>query len=287
MKYLYFICGRVVKQMLKNGIVVVLLLLTACQKHSLPPEEVWIKNGQNEPLYLYVDGLVHAGDGKFAIIQHGLASSMEHPVVQTARKAFTDNGYVVVVFDSRHSLGKSGGDVADVRLASFEDDLKAVVDWAKSQEFYSEPFALAGHSLGGASVLKYAAEYPEQVSRLVPVTPVVSGQKWEKGCMDNMPDFCRKWKKEGFYNYQTAVIPYAVVEEAKVYDALKLSDKIKADVLLVTAEEDRVIPSRDVKELYDALPGKKRFEIIPASGHNFESRQSQEDLYGVLAGFLQ
>lgn len=279
-------------KVLKKGIVqrfciAVLVLLTACAKESLPPKEAWIKDAREEPVYLRVDGLENAGNEKLAIIQHGLASNMEHPAVQTAKKAFLDNGYVVVTFDARYSLGKSGNDVSKVRLQTFEEDLKMVVDWAGKQKFYHEPFALAGHSLGGAAVLLYAAENPAKVGQLVPITPVVSGRRWEDSCMVNMTDFCKNWKKNGFYNYQTAVIPYAVVEEAKSYDALKLAGGIKADTLLVTAEDDNVIRPRDVEELYKALPGQKSFEIVPQSGHNFQTGQNRQDLYKAIAGFLQ
>ncbi|MFR1031633.1 MAG: hypothetical protein ACLSE6_03540 [Alphaproteobacteria bacterium] len=40
----------------------------------------------------------------FGHYQHGLASNMEHPAVQTAKQAFLDKGYLFINFDSRHSL---------------------------------------------------------------------------------------------------------------------------------------------------------------------------------------
>ncbi len=262
------------------------LLLVSCAKNEAS-REVWLDDEQSGPIYLQVDGVAHADAGKLAIIQHGLASHLGHSVVQTAKKAFLDNGYVVITFDSRNSLGKSGGNIKDVRLASFERDLAEVVDWVSRQDFYSEPFALVGHSLGGASVLQYTAENPSRVGKLIPVTPVVSGQKWEAACLSEMHDFCENWKKNGFYRYQTEDIPYQVVETAKAYDALKLADKIKADVLLVTAEDDFVIPPRDVEDLYDALSFPKHLVTVPQSGHNFETEENQQDLYRSIAAFLQ
>ena len=71
-----------------------------------------------------------------------------------------------------------------------------------------------------------------------------------------MPELCKDWKKKGIYNYQTVVLPYTVVEEAKNYDALRLAKDIKARVLLITAEDDHIIAPQDVKALYQALETK-------------------------------
>lgn len=270
--------------MRKFYLAILILVLAACS--SQPPQEAQIENSQHEPIYLQISGQQTAEKDKLAIIQHGLASDMTHPAVQAAKQAFIDNGYLVITFDSRYSLGKSGGGVANVRLSIFVDDLQTVIDWAKTQNFYHEPLALAGHSLGGAAVLQYAAEHPAQVGILVPITPVVSGQKWEDSCMANMTDFCTDWKKNGFYNYETVVIPYQVVEDAKTYDALQLADSITADTLLITAAHDTVITPEDVKELYNVMLGQKRLAVVPNSGHNFETLQNQKDLYNFIADFL-
>ena len=44
---------------------------------------------------------------------------------------------------------------------------------------------------------------------------------------------------------------------------------------------------RSIEELYKALPGQKSFEIVPQSGHNFQTGQNRQDLYKAIAGFLQ
>ena len=270
--------------MKKICMLLMVLLLAGCM-HRSPYTAFWIKNSRGEPLYLQVAGAENTGNRKLAIIQHGLASDMSHPAVQAVKKAFLARGYVVITFDSRYSLGKSGGGVLRARLSTFEEDLRTVVNWAKGQSFYHEPFALAGHSLGGASVLVYAAGHPEQAGILIPITPVVSGQRWEDFCLSRL-SFCRDWKKDGFYVYDGEQISYQVVETAKTYDALALSGRIKADVLLIAAEKDAVVKTEDVEDLYHALRTNKRLAVVPESGHNFESRQYQQRLYKDILDFL-
>jgi alpha/beta superfamily hydrolase len=217
---------------------------------------------------------------------------MEHGVVQTAKKAFLDSGYVVIAFDSRYSLGEGNNDVEKVRLSTFAADLETVVNWAKTQSFYSEPFALAGHSLGGASVINFGAKYPAQVDVLIPITPVISGNLWESSCMLNMTDFCRQWQQNKTYkytdpqNHKTAIIPYAVVTDSKKYNAYVIAPQIKAKTLLIAAENDIVISPSDVQKLAKITPTGK-YIMVKSADHNFENKKNKISLYQTITSFLE
>ena len=275
----------------KIGFLVCLLFFAGCAQ---TPETngVLIKNARNEGIYIQTDGLKNARNGKLAFIQHGLASNRNHPAVRVAKKAFLDNGYVVVSFDGRHSLGDGDDNVAKARLQTFEQDLETVVDWAKKQSFYSEPFALAGHSLGGASVIRFAEKHNDAVNVLIPVAPVVSGRSWEKSCMKNKPGFCRRWKQKGSYehtdpnNRKTGVIPYAVVTSCMDYDAAASAKGFTAKTLLAAAENDAVIVPADVRELAEKMKN-ARIATVKSSGHNFTRKNNQDDLYRAINAFLK
>ena len=60
---------------------------------------------------------------------------MNHQVVETAKNAFLDNGYTVVTFDARYSLGESYGNVSNVSLSTFLEDLETVVPGQKNKIF--------------------------------------------------------------------------------------------------------------------------------------------------------
>ena len=276
--------------MRKYLIIIFLCLLSACSHFN--KKEIWIKNAQDQTLYVKIDGMENAKYHKLVFIQHGLASYMEHQVVQTAKQAFLDNNYTIVTFDSRYSTGESGNDVEKARLSTFEEDLKTVVDWTKTQPFYSEPFALSGHSLGGASVLQYSAKHPEQISILIPIAPVISGHLWEVSCMRNLADFCRQWKQKGTYEYtdkqngRTVQIPYAVVTDCRNYNAYQSVDKITSETLLIGAQKDIIINAEDLQKLAKSISDSKSV-IISDSGHNFEKKQNQTDLYNVIDTFIK
>ena len=270
--------------------VIFLVVITSCSK-VIKTEEILIKNADNEDIYVEVFKPKDAVSNKLAFIQHGLAADKGHAVVQTLKRAFLDKQYTVVLFDSRYSIGKSSGSVENARLNTFEEDLSTVVKWAETQDFYHQPFALAGHSLGGAAVLLFTYEYPEKVGLTIPVTPVVSGKNWEDTCMQNMPDFCRNWKQNGSYEYKpfgkTATISYQTVEDAKSYDAKKILPAIKTPILLVAGENDQVVNPEAIAGLSAYITPNDKLEIIPHGSHNFENKENLTDLYNAVSAFIQ
>lgn len=280
--------------MRKTVFTVFLLLALILWNSPLRQEtkEINIPSPSREMLNVQIEGLSNAGKNKLVFLQHGLAADREHQIITTLRRVFLDNGYVVVSFDSRHSLGKSGRQVEKARLSTFVEDLSTVIDWASEQNFYSEPFIVAGHSLGGASVLSYSAAHPRRVKKLIAVAPVVSGRLWEKSCLNNMPDFCRSWQTDGFYAYQApnggpqVNISYRTLEEAKSFDALTLAPGISAVPLLIAAVDDRVIPPADVQKLYDRFSRPKYITVIKNCEHNFTSRRNRKDLSAAVKTFI-
>jgi len=277
--------------MKKIRIFLFLIFITSCSSVT-PTNEIRIQNAQNQDIYIKIDGLDNSKYHKLAIIQHGLASNMNHQAVQAAKKAFLNHHYVVVTFDSRYSLGDGNNDVEKVRLQTFEEDLQTVINWVKQQPYYHEPFALAGHSLGGASVLIFSAQYADAVETLIPITPVISGNLWEKSCMQNLGQFCRRWKQNGTYeytdpqNHKTAIIPYIVVTDSKTYNANRIAPQIKAETLLIAAQNDIIIAEKDVQKLASSIKNGDSV-VINASGHNFETKQNQTDLYQTITTFLK
>jgi len=83
-----------------------------------------------------------------AFIMHALGATKEQPQIETFSKAFKDNNYTVIRFDTTNSCGESDGNYEDATITNYYEDLEDVIDRAKKQDFYKEPFILCGHSLG-------------------------------------------------------------------------------------------------------------------------------------------
>jgi pimeloyl-ACP methyl ester carboxylesterase/DNA-binding CsgD family transcriptional regulator len=79
-------------------------------------------------------------------------------------------GRRLVRMDER-ACGLSDREVANLSFDAYVQDLAAVADAAGLEE----PFALFGHSQGGAIAIEFAARYPERVSHLVVLGGYVRG----------------------------------------------------------------------------------------------------------------
>ena len=270
--------------MKKFYILILIFILTSCSFLS-HGQSLVLKNNQGQAIHVKI---YNENGDKLAFVLHGLASNMNHQTVQTTKQAFLKNGYTVVTLDARYSLGKSDGDVAHVSLNTLSEDLETVVNWAKTQPFYHEPFAVAGHSLGGAASILYSKNH-NHVNFLIPIAPVISGEQWKTSCMKNMPDFCKQWKEKGYYEYtlngKSVNIFYSVVENAKSYNALDFADNITAPTLFIIAENDNIIEETDIQKTADLMNAK--VVKISQSTHNFTRKQNLNDLYQAIDDFIK
>ncbi|MBI1754834.1 alpha/beta fold hydrolase, partial [Candidatus Azambacteria bacterium] len=110
-----------------------------------------------------------------AFVMHGLGGFKEQKHIAAIAETFIEKSFTVVRFDAADTLGESGGKYEDATVTNYYQDLEDVIAWARTQLWYREPFALAGHSLGGMCVGLYAQKHPERVLAVAPVSPVVSG----------------------------------------------------------------------------------------------------------------
>ncbi len=101
------------------------------------------------------------GQGRVAIVLHGLESSSDAPYVRGMARALSENGWDIVAMNFRGCSGEPNR-----RLRSYHsgvtDDLQAVVADVRARR-RDQPLLLIGFSLGGNVVLRYLGERGESV----------------------------------------------------------------------------------------------------------------------------
>jgi alpha-beta hydrolase superfamily lysophospholipase len=130
--------------------------------------EVTLQRGGSN---FHVDHYLAKGDARLSLIAvHGFSAHCGlYPHVA---KAMAAKGIAVTQFDGR-GHGRSDGRRGHVDdFADYLDDLGMVIDWAKTQNS-GVPWALMGHSLGGAIVAAFTLDEnrTEKPSRLVLAAP--------------------------------------------------------------------------------------------------------------------
>jgi pimeloyl-ACP methyl ester carboxylesterase len=99
------------------------------------------------------------GAGKPILLSHGLAGSIDH--WRPAIGPLVALGYRVIAYDQR-GHGRSGDGTKDYTIPQLAADLAHLMDHLKL-----EKATLAGHSMGGRTVLLFALDHPQRVDRLI------------------------------------------------------------------------------------------------------------------------
>jgi alpha-beta hydrolase superfamily lysophospholipase len=210
-----------------------------------------------------------------AFIAHGLSGSRKEPQITEFAKACNEAGYSSIRWDAANTLGESGGDLKYANVTSYHSDLEDVIAWAKSQDWYQQPFVLMGHSLGGISVGLYAEEHPEHVKGLAPLSTVVSGKLSKQTKIMRGIDM-DQWKRDGYFEEPRQTAPgtkkvyYSELEDRLRYDLLPHADKLTMPLLFIVGSEDDGTPEEHQRLLMNAATSsKKEIHVINGAKHSF------------------
>ncbi len=250
---------------------------------------IFIKNRGNLKLAVIVEKTVE--NKGLAFVMHGLGGFKEQPHVKTFADAFLESGLNVVRFDTTNSFGESEGNYEEATTTNYYEDLEDVINWAKSQEFYTEPFFLVGHSLGGISTAMYAENYPKEVKGVAPISTVVSGKL---SLETYEAEKLEEWEKTGYLISESVSKPgmkkklkWSHIKDRLKHDLLIKADNLTMPVLMIVGEKDTRTPPKHQKILYEALPGEKEFHIIKDAPHTFRKETQLNEIKNILIKWIK
>ena len=234
-----------------------------------------IKNRKDENIILLIALSSHQKGLVF--IMHGLGGSKEQPHIVTFADAFKEKGFTVVCFDTTNTFGESEGRYENATTTRYYEDLEDVIFWTQSQQWYQEPFYLAGHSLGGLCIIYYAEHHLKKVKALAPISTVISGKLSLDAPKYKGNDFLQQWKETGWRIEQSKLsplgtkrLPWSHMEDRFKYDILEKAFTLTLPVLLIVGENDDCTPPEQQRLFYDQLPAEKELHIIKGATHTFK-----------------
>lgn len=242
-------------------------------------EKIAIKNRHGLKLVIQVD--TPENPKNLAFIAHGQGGFIQQVHIQAYADVFLENNFRVVRFDATHSIGQSEGDMIDVTYDSYIEDLEDVINWARKQVWFQQPFALCGHSMGAQSTAWYAEHHPEEIKLLAPIAPTINFELWIKTMS---PEFIKAWQEKGYKEEPSHSKPgvvgkvgWGVAENLKKYDLLSLAGKLTMPVIFMGGEFDEPSPYENQKILFDLIPSKnKEFFKINGAQHSFRNHLTNE-----------
>lgn len=251
-----------------------------------------ITNRYNLNIVGKIEGLKNKN---LAFVVHGLSGDMSQPHIQTMIKALVSADYQVIAFDCTHSFGKSDGEYETVTLTSYLQDLQDVITWASKQEWYKEPFLLAGHSMGGYTVTRFAELYPSLVDRLIAFAPVISGQSWSEIQERKFPEVFSKWQEVGFIEEPSVGRPGIIkrllwdphVVDRKNHNLIPDAGKVSASFLDIVGSADDSCPVYLQEKLLAAVgSAEKELVIINDAPHTFRDEKDLLKLHNTIYNWV-
>ncbi|MBI2609634.1 alpha/beta fold hydrolase [Candidatus Giovannonibacteria bacterium] len=227
-----------------------------------------------------------------AFVMHGLGGFKEQPLIQAVAEAFLETGFTVVRFDSANTFGESEGNYEKATVTNYYEDLEDVIEWARKQGWYLEPFVLAGHSFGGFCTAFFAENHPEKVKALAPISAMVSGKlSMETGYEKEIVSEWERtgWREEKSISKPGAIkrLPWSHVADRLRYDLLPKIANLKMPVLIVVGEKDKTTPLEHQKVLFEKIAGKKEFHVIKGAHHTFLSEKDCAELKNLFEIWIQ
>ncbi len=247
----------------------------------------FIKNRKGQKIAVIIEE-VDSPKG-LAFVMHGLSGFKEQPHIQVMADAFKEKGYTTVRFDTTNTLGESEGRMEEATITNYFEDLEDVLSWTQSQDWYQEPFCLAGHSLGSNCIALYAENHPEKVKALAPISTGISGKLSLEAHAENIEE----WKRTGWHTHKSKSkpgviyrLPWSYMEDRLKYDLLEKVDRLTMPVLLIVGEDDKPTPVKHQKILYDRLPGRKELHIIKGSAHTFREEKHLREVKEIFLKWI-
>lgn len=253
--------------------------------------KVQIKNRENLDLVIFYQLPNHVPAG-LIFIEHGFTGHCQETQLKIIADCFSEHSYIVVLFDATNSTGESGCSLQGVTFTGHYHDLEDVINWAKTQPWFIEPFVVSGHSLGASAAIYYTENHPEDVKLLLGVSPVIKGSDFYEATKKAMGNAFEQWEQGGFYKRcskttgKTINVPFSYMTDFLKYNAEKLSHKIQCRTILISGDKDASAPLASIKNFYEKLTCPKELNILKDCGHIFHAPKDLEKLKSTVTRTL-
>lgn len=198
-------------------------------------QSAWPAGGDFRGLLSEADGPARAT----AIVFHGNAGHAGH---RGFYAGVLNRLGLRVILAEYPAYGPRAGELGETSLVG---DAEQTIALARRQ--YAGPLLIVGESLGAGVAAAAGARQRDAIAGLLLITP------WDR------------LEQVASHHYPLLPVKWLLRDR---YDSVSHLATFGRPVLIAIAGEDRIVPPRFGRALYDALPEPKRLALIPGAGHN-------------------
>ena len=216
-----------------------------------------------------------------AIFAHCFTCSKDIPAARRIAARLAAAGIAVLRFDFT-GLGHSEGEFANTTFSSNVGDLRAAADWMAAQGM---PAAmLIGHSLGGAAVLKAAADLPD-----VRAVATLGAPFDPEHVTHNFGDALAQIKQDGQAKVSLGGRPFTIrqefVEDVAATHLAPAIAGLKRALLVLHAPQDAIVGIENAGNIFAAAKHPKSFVTLDDADHLISRAEDAEYAAEVIAAW--
>ncbi|MEZ4701950.1 MAG: bifunctional alpha/beta hydrolase/OsmC family protein [Rhodothermales bacterium] len=244
-------------------------------------ENLTFENRDGQRLSARLDMPIEGAPRAYALFAHCFTCGKSLTAVGHISRALNRRGIAVLRFDFT-GLGESEGDFADTTFSSNVEDL---VDAAAFLERYDRgPAILVGHSLGGAAVLKAAAQLPS-----VRAVATIGAPHDPAHVTNLLGDAARRIETDGEADISLGGRSFTIrksflddIEAQRVDDNLKTLGRA---LLIFHAPLDEIVGIENAALLFQAARHPKSFVSLDQADHLLSDEADSQYVGEVLAAW--
>jgi putative redox protein len=218
-----------------------------------------------------------------ALFAHCFTCSKDIPAARRIAGRLAAAGIAVLRFDFT-GLGHSEGEFANTSFATNLDDLRAACRWLGAQGM--APDMLIGHSLGGAAVLRVAADVASAnavVTLGAPFDPAHVTQNFS----DQIDTICRDGEAQVDLGGRPFTIRRQFIEDISLHDMKAAVSNLKKALLVLHAPLDSIVSIDNAADIFTTARHPKSFVTLDNADHLITRAEDAEYAAGVIAAWAQ
>ena len=209
------------------------------------------------------------------IFVHGLTGHRDEHIFYNGAKFFDKNSIATFRFDL-YTSNEKGRVLTNSTISTHASDINTVVDYFKKD--FKKIF-IAGHSLGGASVLK---------SNTTKIDGIILWDSSTKSSLKHLKDFIYNKNLNSYtVNWGTEfLIGKDMLDELKNFSSPKeIIPEIKKPLKVIVAGKGSLIKAG--REYFKYSKNIKEFTVIKGAGHNFNEGNVEQELFKETLSFIK
>ncbi|MBD3664510.1 OsmC family protein [Sulfitobacter sp. TSTF-M16] len=214
-----------------------------------------------------------------ALFAHCFTCGKDIPAARRIAARLAGMGIAVLRFDFT-GLGHSEGEFSNTSFTSNVDDLIAACRYLDERDM--PPSLLIGHSLGGAAVLKAAAQI-DQIKAVATLGAPFDPEHVTHNFADALPEIISKGVGEVSLGGRPIRIGKQFIEDVAAGELTPAIGKLKAALLVLHAPQDAIVSIDNASQIFLAAKHPKSFVTLDDADHLITRASDAEYAADVIA----